>query len=161
MTSEDTYLRGQGFGRTWIWVWRNDWIRIWEKDTYLRPYTDLRLTYIFPVKGSVKVIVGKTTRTIYGFHHWSCWYARFTKCPVTQANKQNKILLNTYRNVKAPRLLSLIINMNTTRNVCDFQYVLTERVRRLYNQCNHLTLKRINCRTQSHVLDLYFRLLSE
>ena len=40
VTSEDTDLRGQGFGRTWIWVWCNDWTRIWGKDM------DLSLTYI-------------------------------------------------------------------------------------------------------------------
>jgi hypothetical protein len=40
VTSEDTDLRGQGFGRTWIWVWSNDCTQIWEKDT------DLSLTYV-------------------------------------------------------------------------------------------------------------------
>jgi hypothetical protein len=46
VTSEDTDLRGQGFERKWIWVWRNDRTRIWGKDTDLRPYTNLSLTYI-------------------------------------------------------------------------------------------------------------------
>jgi hypothetical protein len=41
VTSEDTDVREQGFGRTWIWVWRNNWTRIWGKDT------DLSLTYIY------------------------------------------------------------------------------------------------------------------
>ena len=47
VTSEDTDLMGQGFGRTWIWVWRSDWTQIWGKDTDLRPCTDLSLTYIY------------------------------------------------------------------------------------------------------------------
>jgi hypothetical protein len=41
VTSEDTDVREQGFGRTWIWVWRNNWKRSWGMDT------DLSLTYIY------------------------------------------------------------------------------------------------------------------
>jgi hypothetical protein len=41
VTSEKTYFRGQSFGRTWIWVWRNDWTQIWGKDI------DLSLRYIY------------------------------------------------------------------------------------------------------------------
>jgi len=43
---EDTNLIEKRFQRTQIWVWRIDWTRIWEKDTDLRPYTDLILTDI-------------------------------------------------------------------------------------------------------------------
>jgi hypothetical protein len=55
VTSEDTDLRGQGFGRTWIWVWRNGWTRIWGKDTNLRPYMDLSLTYIYKMFSSYQL----------------------------------------------------------------------------------------------------------
>ena len=53
VTSEDTDLRGQGFGRTWIWVWRNDWTHIWGQNT------DLSLTYIYryKFKGDITVSV--------------------------------------------------------------------------------------------------------
>ena len=71
-----------------------------------------------------------------------------TGLATTNPKKQN--LANTYQNVKTPRLRSLIFYLNTrkmrVKNVDDFQYILTKRVRRLHKESNYLTLKWINCR---------------